>query len=161
MTNCMNRAILIGNLGADPELKILQGGQAVLQFSLATSETWIDKQSNEKREKTEWHRVVMWGKRAEALAKILEKGKTVWVEGRIQTRSWEDKEGNKRYSTEINASDLGLLGGGKGDRGGQHEQSGQRRAPSAAAPAQHDQGGGWDGDPGYESGGPGVDDIPF
>lgn len=130
----MNRAILIGNLGADPELKFLQNGQAVLRLRLATTERYKDK-AGDTKESTEWHTVVLWGKRAEALHKILHKGKTIAVEGRIQTRSWEDKDGGKRYSTEINASDVHLLGGRGGDggergsRGERPSTQGERAAP--------------------------------
>lgn len=118
--NGLNRATLVGNLGADPELKFTQGGQAILKLRLATTESFKNAQG-ERQEKTEWHTVVMWGKRGEALNGILSKGRTIWVEGRIQTRSWEDKEGGKRYATEINATDIGLVGGGNG--GGSRSQS--------------------------------------
>lgn len=119
MAEGLNRAILVGNLGMDPELKFTQGGQAVLRIRLATTESYANK-SGERQERTEWHTVIVWGKRAEALNKILSKGRTIWVEGRIQTRSWEDKEGGKRYATEINANNIGLVGGGRGGGGG-HE----------------------------------------
>jgi single-strand DNA-binding protein len=117
MAEGLNRAILVGNLGMDPELKFTQGGQAVLRIRLATSESYMNK-AGERQERTEWHTVIVWGKRAEALNKILSKGRTIWVEGRIQTRSWEDKDGGKRYATEINANNIGLVGGG-GGRGGE------------------------------------------
>lgn len=123
----LNRAILIGNLGADPELKFTQGGQSVLKMRLATSEKWKDK-DGQTQERTEWHSVVLWGKRAEALAKFLTKGKTICVEGRIQTRSYDDKDGVKRYATEINATEVVLLGGGGG--GGDREERTQQRPPS-------------------------------
>jgi single-strand DNA-binding protein len=111
----MNKAILVGNLGMDPELKFTRGGQSVLKLRLATTESYLDK-NNERKERTDWHSVVVWGKRAEGLNKVLQKGSTVWVEGRIQTRSWEDKDGGKKYATEINATDIGLLGGKGGSR---------------------------------------------
>jgi single-strand DNA-binding protein len=119
MAEGLNRAILVGNLGMDPELKFTQGGQAVLRIRLATSESYVNK-AGERQDRTEWHTVIVWGKRAEALNKILSKGRTIWVEGRIQTRSWEDKDGGKRYSTEINANNIGLVGsgGGRGGEGG-------------------------------------------
>lgn len=127
----MNKAILIGNLGADPELKFTQGGQSVLKMRLATTEKWKDK-DGQTQEKTEWHSVVLWGKRAEALSKFLAKGKTICVEGRIQTRSYEDKDGVKKYATEINATEVVLLGGGGGgeDRGRPQSrpQAGNQRA---------------------------------
>lgn len=117
MAEGLNRAILVGNLGMDPELKFTQGGQAVLRIRLATTESYANK-SGERQERTEWHTVIVWGKRAEALNKILSKGRTIWVEGRIQTRSWEDsKDGSKRYATEINANNIGLVGG-RGGGGG-------------------------------------------
>jgi single-strand DNA-binding protein len=117
MAEGLNRAILVGNLGMDPELKFTQGGQAVLRIRLATSESYMNK-AGERQDRTEWHTVIVWGKRAEALNKILSKGRTIWVEGRIQTRSWEDKDGGKRYATEINANNIGLVGGRGGEGGG-------------------------------------------
>ena len=108
----VNKAILIGNLGRDPELRYTQNGQAVVNFTLATSETWNDKASGEKVERTEWHRIVVWGKTGELCAQYLTKGRSVYVEGRIQTREWEDKEGQKRRTTEINAQSVKFLGGG-------------------------------------------------
>ena len=108
----VNKAILIGNLGRDPELRYTQNGQAVVNFTLATSETWNDKASGEKVERTEWHRIVVWGKTGELCAQYLTKGRSVYVEGRIQTREWEDKEGQKRRTTEINAQSVKFLGSG-------------------------------------------------
>lgn len=108
----INKAILIGNLGADPDMRYTGSGQGVCELRIATTEKWTkDGQANEK---TEWHRVVVWGKTAEACAKYLAKGRQVYVEGRIQTRSYDDREGQKRYITEIVASDVQFLGGGKG-----------------------------------------------
>lgn len=107
----MNKAILVGNLGQDAELKVMSGGDAVLNFSVATSEKWTDKQSGEKKEKTEWHRCALWGKRAEALAPHLTKGTKVVVEGKIETRSYE-KDGEKRYATSIKVNELEFAGGG-------------------------------------------------
>jgi len=112
----LNKVMLIGNLGADPELKYTSGGQSVLKMRLATSEKWKDK-DGQMQERTEWHSVVLWGKRAEALAKFLVKGKTIYVEGRIQTRQYEDKDGVKKYATDINANEVLLLGGRSGDGG--------------------------------------------
>lgn len=121
----VNKVILIGNLGRDPELRYTQNGQAVVNFSLATSENWTDK-SGERVEKTEWHRIVAWAKTAELCAQYLSKGRTVYIEGRLQTRDWEDKEGAKRQTTEINAATVQFLGGPRGDGGGgaQGEPSG-------------------------------------
>ena len=103
----VNKAILVGNLGRDPELRHTPNGQAVVNFTLATSESWTDK-SGERQERTEWHRIVVWGRQAEMCNQYLSKGRTVYVEGRIQTREWEDKEGAKRYTTEINASSVNV-----------------------------------------------------
>lgn len=105
----VNKAILIGNLGKDPELRYTPGGQAVASFSLATSEKWRDK-DGVLQDKTEWHNIVVWGRQAETAKEYLAKGRQVYVEGRIQTRSWEDKDGNKRYTTEIVAQRLQFLG---------------------------------------------------
>jgi single-strand DNA-binding protein len=113
----VNKAILIGNLGRDPELRYTQSGQAVVNFTLATSENWNDK-SGERVERTEWHRIVVWGKVGEVCAQYLSKGRTVYVEGRIQTREWEDKDGNKRNTTEINAQTVQFLGGPRSEGGG-------------------------------------------
>jgi single-strand DNA-binding protein len=107
----VNKAILIGNLGRDPELRYTQNGQAVANFTLATSESWNDKASGERVERTEWHRIVVWGKLGELCAQYLTKGGKVYVEGRIQTREWEDKEGQKRRTTEINAQTVTFLDG--------------------------------------------------
>ena len=109
----VNKVILIGNLGADPELRYTPSGQAVCDLRLATNESWTDK-SGQKQERTEWHRVVMWGKPAEICKQYLTKGQKLYIEGRLQTRSWDDKEGNKKYSTEIIGTDFMFLGGGSG-----------------------------------------------
>lgn len=108
-----NRVILCGCLGRDAELRYTVGGTAVATLNLATSETWTDK-SGQKQERTEWSRVVVWGKSAESLSEYLTKGKQVLVEGRLQTRQWDDKDGNKRYTTEIRSDRLVLLGGSGG-----------------------------------------------
>ncbi len=107
----VNKVILLGRLGQDPELKHTPSGAAVCNFSLATSETWNDKSSGQKQERTEWHRVVVWGKLAELCNQYLAKGRQAFVEGRLQTRSWDDKDGNKRYTTEINATTVQFIGG--------------------------------------------------
>jgi single-strand DNA-binding protein len=109
----LNKVFLLGNLGADPELRYTQGGQAVCNIRLATTESYLDK-DNVRKERTDWHSVVVWAKRGEALSKILAKGSTILVEGGIRTSSFEDKEGNKRYKTEIVATDVKLLGKGGG-----------------------------------------------
>ncbi len=115
MSNSVNKAILVGRLGKDPEVKYTQGGTAVARFSLATDEVWKD-QSGEKQQKTEWHNIVAWNKLAEICGQYLAKGRLVYIEGRLQTRSWEDKEGNKRTTTEIRADNMVMLGG-KSDEG--------------------------------------------
>ncbi len=111
----LNRVMLIGNLGADPELKYTPSGKAVCNLSIATNEVWKDKEGN-KQEKVEWHRVNLWGDLAENCAKYLAKGRSVYVEGKLQTRSWEDKDGQKKYATEIVASSVIFLGGGDGEK---------------------------------------------
>lgn len=110
----MNKVILVGHLGRDAELKYTPGGAAVATLSLATTEVWTDKK-NQRQEKTEWHRIVLWGKSAESLQEYLVKGKCVAVEGKLQTREWNDKDGQKRYTTEIKADHVTLLSAG-GDR---------------------------------------------
>lgn len=148
MAGGVNKVILIGNLGADPEIRYTQAGQAVCEMRLATSEAWKDKQG-QKQERVEWHRVIVWGNTAEACAKYLTKGRQVFVDGRIQTRTYDDKQGVKRYVTEIVANDVKFLGGGAKD-GTRHEDDG---------PPAPDTGGGDSWGPGG-GGGP-SDDLPF
>ena len=112
----VNKVILVGKLGRDAELRYTPGGAAVATLNLATTEVWNDKQQ-QRQEKTEWHRIVLWGKQAESLQEYLTKGKQIYVEGRLQTRQWDDKDGNKRYTTEIKADRITLLGGGGGGGG--------------------------------------------
>ena len=112
----VNKAILVGNLGADPEVRYTASGTAVTTFNIATNERWTDRSSGEKQERTEWHRIVAWGKLGEICGEYLSKGKQVYIEGRIQTRSWDDRDGNKRYTTEIVAREMVMLGGGPGGR---------------------------------------------
>jgi single-strand DNA-binding protein len=124
----VNKVILVGNLGRDAELRYTPGGAAVATLNLATTEVWNDR-NNQRQEKTEWHRVVLWGKQAESLQEYLTKGKQIYVEGRLQTRQWDDKDGNKRYTTEIKCDRVTLLGGGGGGgarRGGDAEAFGAR-----------------------------------
>lgn len=163
MANGLNRVTLVGNVGMDPELKYTQGGQAVLRIRMATNESWLDK-GGTRQERTEWHTVIVWGKRAEGLNKVLNKGTTLWVEGRLQTRNWETPAGEKRYATEINASDLGLVGG-KRNGGDTHEERAGHGSQSHGG-----QGFGYDagtaaGAAGAAAGGTGTydddDDIPF
>jgi single-strand DNA-binding protein len=112
----INKVILIGNLGTDPETRYTASGDAVCNIRLATTESWKDKQTGEKRELTEWHRVVFYRKLAEIAGQYLRKGSQVYLEGRIKTRKWQDKDGQDRYTTEIEATDMKMLGGKQSDR---------------------------------------------
>ncbi len=123
----VNKVILVGNLGRDPELRYIPSGQAVANFTLATNDRWRDKEGNN-QERTEWHRIVVWGKSAENCAQYLQKGRSVYIEGRLQTREWEDKDGNKRQTTETIAQVVQFLGGRGG--GGAAEDSGSSGADS-------------------------------
>jgi len=161
MPEGLNRVMLLGNLGADPELRVTPGGQAVLKLRLATNETYLDR-NNVRQERTEWHRITIWGRRAEALGKILQKGDMLFVEGRIQTSSYE-KNGEKRYSTEVVANNVVLPGAGRGRGEGAPAREGggssrpQRDHGGAEAPFD-------EGDPGGSAGSAsmgGDDDIPF
>ncbi|NVJ19024.1 single-stranded DNA-binding protein, partial [Myxococcus sp. AM010] len=114
MAGGVNKVILIGNLGADPEVRFTPGGQAVANFRIATSESWVDK-NGQKQERTEWHRIVVWGKLAELCGEYLKKGRQCYVEGRLQTREWTDKENRKNYTTEVVANAVTFLGGGGRD----------------------------------------------
>jgi single-strand DNA-binding protein len=114
----VNKVIIVGRLGADPELKTVTGGNNVARLSIATSENWTDKQG-QKQERTEWHRVVVWGKLAELCGKYLTKGRQCYVEGRLQTRSWEDAQGQKRFTTEVVANTVQFLGATTGASTGQ------------------------------------------
>jgi single-strand DNA-binding protein len=139
----VNKVILIGNLGRDPEIRYTPGGQAVTNFSLATGESFTTR-DGKREERTEWHRIVVWGKTAENCAQYLAKGRTVYIEGRIQTREWEDKEGQKRRTTEVVAQTVQFLGGPRGSGGGPgREQPGGFEGPAEEAPP------------------PAGDDIPF
>lgn len=149
----VNKVILIGNLGQDPEVRYMPNGGAVCNITVATSETWKDKNSGENQEKTEWHRVVMFRKLAEIAGEYLKKGSKVYLEGKLQTRKWQDQQGQDRYTTEIVADQMQMLDsrGGSADfsggGGGQYQPSSQpsQGAPKPAPAA----------DPGFE------DDIPF
>ena len=141
----VNKVILVGNLGADPETLYMPNGDAVTNVRLATTDSWKDKASGEKKEITEWHRVVFYRRLAEIAGEYLRKGSSVYVEGRIRTRKWQDKDGQDRYTTEIEATEMQMLGQrGGGDGGGQQyggESSApqarqqQRSAPARSAPA--------------------------
>lgn len=145
----VNKVILVGNLGSDPELRNTSGGTSVCEFRLATNESWKGK-DGQTQDRTEWHRVIVWGRLGENCGKYLAKGRQVYLEGRLQTRSWEDKEGNKRYTTEIVARDVQFLGGGgAGAKGGSDDPP----PPSEDFGAASGGGGGFGAAP--------DDDIPF
>lgn len=124
----LNKVMLIGNVGSDPEIKYGQNGGAILRMSLATNERWKDRDGNQ-HERTEWHRLTVFGKRAEGLAKHVDKGTRLYVEGRIETRKWQDRDGNDRYTTEIVVSDVKFLGGPKREGYGDRRTHREERAP--------------------------------
>ena len=159
MARGVNKVILVGNLGKDPETRYMPNGKAVTNFTIATSESWKDKQTGEQREQTEWHNIVMYDRLAEIAAEYLRKGSQVYVEGRLRTRKWQDKEGRDRYTTEINANEMQMLdsrAGGAGAAGGAQAES--RAAERTAAPAS---GGGRAAPAGGGDEAPFDDDIPF
>ena len=163
MARGINKVILVGNLGKDPETRYMPNGKAVTNFSIATSESWKDKQTGEQREQTEWHNIVMYERLAEIAAEYLKKGSQVYVEGRLRTRKWQDKEGRDRYTTEIIANEMQMLGsragggmgGGGGGMGG-GDFGGESR-PSRSAPS----GGGGRAPVNEPSSTEFDDDIPF
>ena len=126
----LNKVMLIGNLGKDPEVRYTTSGKAVASFSLATSEKFKNA-SGEWEEKTEWHNVVLWGRQAEIAGEYLAKGKTVYIEGRLQTRKWQDKDGRDRWSTEVVGDRMQMLGGRGGEGGGAPRQGGSRQDAGA------------------------------
>ena len=150
MARGVNKVILIGNLGADPETRYTANGQAITTIRIATTDSWTDKQSGQKQERTEWHRVKMWGRLAEIAGEYLKKGRQVYIEGRLQTDKYTDKEGIERYTTDVIANDMQMIGG-TGERGSdmgapreRPQRSGApagagRAAPAAAGPAVADQ----------------------
>ncbi len=157
MARGVNKVILVGNLGRDPEIKYTASGAAIANITIATSESWNDKQSGERVEKTEWHRVVAFQRLAEIMGEYLKKGSQVYIEGKLQTRKWQDQNGQDRYSTEVVASDMQMLGSRGGEGGGSQPNTGggfrsnpqpQQQQQQQAAPASS--GGGFD-----------DDDIPF
>ena len=155
MARGINKVILIGNLGADPETRYTQSGGGVANLRLATSENWKDKNTGEMQERTEWHRVVLFGKLAEIAGEYLRKGSKIYVEGRLQTRKWQDKDGRDNYTTEIVANEMQMLDGrGGGAAGGTSEGGGGYAGPrSGGGPAPSQPGPGTDGGWG--------DDVPF
>ncbi|MBK7890964.1 MAG: single-stranded DNA-binding protein [Bdellovibrionales bacterium] len=154
----VNKVIIVGRLGADPETKQIGSGGTVSRLSVATSENWVDKDGN-KQERTEWHRIVVWGKLAEICGRHLAKGRQVYVEGRLQTRSWEDQQGQKKYSTEIVANTVQFLGGpneraqDSGYAGNSERTSGGPRAAQADAGGFQD----FSPEPSFDT----SEDIPF
>ncbi|MBS12577.1 MAG: single-stranded DNA-binding protein [Gemmatimonadetes bacterium] len=166
----VNKVILIGNVGSDPELKYTNNGAGVSNFSVATNESWMDKNTNERQERTEWHRIVAWGRLAEICNQYLRKGSKVYIEGRLQTRSWEDQNGQKRYTTEIVAAEMQMLdsredGAGGGYGGGEGGGGYAQQQPAGGAPQGSPQGAPAGGPP---SGAPEPppfndpdDDLPF
>lgn len=152
MARGINKVILVGNLGKDPETRYMPSGKAVTNFSIATSESWTDRQSGDKQERTEWHNVVLFDKLGEIAAEYLRKGSQVYIEGSLRTRKWQDKEGKDRYTTEIVGRDMQMLGG-RGGAGGGSSGGGEMRQ-SRPAPAEER------GPPTSDDGGF-DDDIPF
>ena len=137
MAGSVNKVILVGNLGNDPEVRTLNDGSPVVNLSIATSESWRDKATNERRERTEWHRVVMFNRLAEIAAEYLRKGSKVYIEGRLQTRKWQDQNGKDRWSTEIVANEMQMLdsrGGSGGDRQPQDDWGNGSRASRGSQP---------------------------
>ena len=156
MARGINKVILIGNLGNDPDVRYTSGGSPIANISLATSESWRDKETGDQQERTEWHRIVFFGRLAEIVSEYLRKGSKVYVEGRLQTRKWQDRDGNDRYTTEIVANEMQMLDG----RGGAGEEfagpAGQSRRQAGASPPPGQQ------EASPDNGGEFVDDdIPF
>ena len=136
MARGINKVILVGNLGADPETRYMPSGSAVTNLSVATSESWKDKQTGEQKDRTEWHKVVMFDRLAEVAAEYLRKGSQVYIEGKIQTRKWQDRDGNDRWTTEVRANEMQMLGGrgGGGGAAPMNRDQGSSSAPSSAPP---------------------------
>ena len=135
MARGVNKAILIGNLGNDPDMRYTAGGAAVANISIATAESWRDKETGEQQERTEWHRVVAFGRLAEIIGEYLRKGSQVYIEGRLQTRKWQDKEGQDRWTTEIVANELQMLGSKGGSANYEPSPQPQQSAPAPQATA--------------------------
>jgi single-strand DNA-binding protein len=167
MARGINKVILIGHLGQDPEVRALPSGSSIANLRIATTESWKDKQSGEFKEQTEWHTVVLFGRTAEVAAEYLKKGSQVYIEGRLRTRKWQDKEGKDRYSTEVVGNDMQMLGG-RGQSGGQSGEGsrqgsggGGREAGRAAAPKVETGGGEFSDAPATSTEHDFDDDIPF
>ena len=158
MARGVNKVILVGNLGADPDTRYMPSGKAVTNIRVATSESWKDRTTGDMQERTEWHSVVMYDKLGEIAAEYLRKGSQVYIEGKIRTRKWQDKEGKDRYTTEVIADQMQMLGGRGCGGGASSEPRSPRQTPPAAedrTPGPADEGGGGGG------GGEFDDDIPF
>lgn len=160
MARGINKVIVVGNLGNDPDTRYMPSGGAVTNISIATSESWKDKQSGEQKERTEWHKVAMFGRLAEIAAEYLRKGSQVYIEGKLRTRKWQDRDGNDRYTTEIIADEMQMLGG----RGGAGGGAGSGGGNFGAGGGQQSSGGGQQGGnnpPPQSSPDDFDDDIPF
>ena len=162
MARGINKVILVGNVGGDPETRSMPNGTTVTNLTIATNESWKDKQTGEKRERTEWHRVAMFNRLAEIAAEYLRKGSQVYIEGKLRTRKWQDKSGNDRYTTEIIADEMQMLGGRGGSGGGGNFGGGSQGGSQSGG-----QGGGQSSDQGGGNAPPQPgpddfdDDIPF
>jgi len=157
MARGINKVILIGNLGADPETRAMPSGTTVANLRIATSESWRDKQTGEQQERTEWHRVALFGRLAEIAGEYLRKGSQVYIEGSLRTRKWQDKQGNERYSTEIIGNELQMLGGRGGGAGGGSAGAGAGGMGGAREPYPEPAGGSGTGERAEDF----DDDIPF
>jgi len=163
MARGINKVIIVGNLGADPETRAMPSGTTVANLRIATSENWKDKQTGEQQERTEWHRVALFGRLGEIAAEYLKKGSQVYIEGSLRTRKWQDKQGQERYSTEIVANEMQMLGGrggggGAGGGGGDFERGSS--GGSGGGRGGRGSGGGGGGSGGGGSGGGGSDPYP-
>jgi single-strand DNA-binding protein len=163
MARGVNKVILVGNLGRDPEVRYTPSGGAIANITLATTDQWKDKQTGQNQDRTEWHRVVMFGRLGEIAGEYLKKGSQIYIEGRLQTRKWQDKDGSDRYTTEIVANEMQMLGGGGGRGGSTSADFGQDQgASSPPAPQAQAQGsGGRSGGGGSSNFDDFDDDIPF
>jgi single-strand DNA-binding protein len=161
MARGINKVILVGNLGADPETRAMPSGSTVANLRIATSESWRDKQSGEQQERTEWHRVVLFGRLGEVAAEYLKKGSQVYIEGSLRTRKWQDKQGVERYSTEIVGNEMQMLGGRGGGGGGMGAGSGGGASGSGAGGQTGGSSGASRGSGGGAGGGAGGGGDPF
>ena len=173
MARGVNKVILVGNLGKDPEVRYTPSGSAVANVTIATSDQWKDKQTGEQQERTEWHRVVFFNRLAEVVGEYVKKGQQIYVEGRIQTRKWQDQSGQDRWSTEIVANEMQMLGGRGGGAGagsgfdqGMDQSAAPQQRPAPSAPPAQGQGGGQQNAPANAPAQGGAyddfdDDIPF